>query len=134
MGYASKLAQTYSNPNTSWNSLGALGSTSAWDQSSPVAQTALYRLKNSGRNDRTYAIDISDDAKRLFRDLKDMGVAPRLSSLRPKRPALGDLNLESLMGYTGDNVINFANQSNNAFMKQALAGRFMGSLGIDSIF
>lgn len=134
MGYASKLAQTYSNPESTWNSLGSLGSTSAWDQSSPVAQTALYRLKNSGRNDRTYALDISDDAKRLFRDLKDMGVAPKLSGLRPRRPAIGDLNLDSLLGYTGDNVMNFADQSNNAFMKQALAGRFMGTLGIDSIF
>jgi len=134
MGYASKLAQTYSNPDTTWGSLGALGSTSAWDQSSPVTQTALYRLKNSGRGERTYALDISDDAKRLFRDLKDMGVAPKLSGLRPKRPGIGDLNLGTLMGYTGDNVINFADQSDNAFMKQALAGRFIGTLGIDSIF
>lgn len=134
MGYASQLARNYSNPESTWNSLGSLGSTSAWDQSSPVAQTALYRLKNRAKNDRTYAIDISDDAKRLFNDLKDMGVAPKLSGLRPKRPGIGDLNLDTLMGYTGDNVINFADQSSNAFTKQALAGRFMGTLGINSIF
>lgn len=33
MGYASQLAKSYSNPDTVWNSLGAVGSTSAWDPS-----------------------------------------------------------------------------------------------------
>lgn len=30
MGYASQLARSYSNPESVWNSLGAVGSTSAW--------------------------------------------------------------------------------------------------------
>ena len=41
MGYASKLAKSYSNPDTVWNSLGAVGSTGAWNASS--ADLAAFR-------------------------------------------------------------------------------------------
>lgn len=41
MGYASQLARSYSNPESVWNSLGAVGSTSAWDRSS--ADLAAFR-------------------------------------------------------------------------------------------
>lgn len=55
MGYASQLAKSYSNPESVWNSLGAVGSTSAWDATrSPLGAfedilSASVRARGSGR-------------------------------------------------------------------------------------
>lgn len=135
MGYASQLARSYSNPESTWNSLGSLGSTSAWDQSSPVAQTALYRLKNSRRRgDITEAQDIAGQARELVNALTESGYARKLSELRPRRPSVNDLSLSNLLGYSGDNFLNTANQAGDIFTKQALAGRYMGNFSFNNLF
>jgi len=135
MGYAGQLARSYSNPESTWNSLGSLGSTGAWDQSSPVAQTALYRLKNSRRRgDITEAQDVAGQARELVNALRESGYARKLSELRPRRPGVNDLSLNNLLGYTGSGFLNTANQAADIFTNQALAGRYMGNFDFGTLF
>ena len=59
MGYASQLARSYSNPDSVWNSLGAVGSTSAWDRSSAdlAAFESILSAAKLGRKSGTSGTD-----------------------------------------------------------------------------
>jgi|LakMenEpi03Aug12_release.lakeMendotaPanAssembly.Ray.scaffolds.fasta_scaffold715001_2 hypothetical protein len=59
MGYASQLARSYSNPESVWNSLGAVGSTSAWDRSSAdlAAFEGILSAAKLGRKSGTSGTD-----------------------------------------------------------------------------
>ena len=135
MGYASKLAQSFSNPDSTWGSLGALGSTSAWDQSSPVAERALYRLRNNpNRQPRNQAED-AEDLRRLVANIKNYrgDFAPNLNSFRA-RPQPGDYNLDSIMSFTGDSFLNAATNASDIFTNQVLAGRYMRNFNMGDLF
>ena len=118
MGYASKLAQSYSNPDYVWNSLGAVGSTSAWDRgSNPLAE---FRAIFSG-------------SKKAARQAAGGGERPYAPSGPPKYGSFGrgaSSIVQNLDRLSPENIT--ANLNN--YQNQVLAGRYLRSLRMDDLF
>jgi hypothetical protein len=135
MGYAGQLARSYSNPESTWNSLGALGTTSAWDQSGRTAQEALYRLKNNPERQPRNRAEDAEDMRRLVQNISRYSgeFSPGLGSFR-SNPQPSDYNLNKMMGLTGADFLNSANQAGDIYTGQALAGRYMRNFNIQDLF
>jgi len=86
MGYASKLAQSYKNPEATWNSLGSVGSTSAWSRSSlPYYANTFKEIKSETNQQPTRAQGVEDVTDDIINFSKRM-------SPRAKGTSLEELN------------------------------------------
>lgn len=124
MGYASQLAKSYSNPESVWNSLGAVGSTSAWDRSSAglAAFENILSAAKLGKKSGTSGTDrykpAGPPAYGSFAGSSAFNVAQALSPDNPNNPLLPQ-NIAEKFG---------------KYQEGVMAGKYMKPLRVSDLF
>ena len=124
MGYASQLARSYSNPESVWNSLGAVGSTSAWSGGGN-ALSAFENILSAAKLGRKSGSSGTDRYKPAgpskygtFAGSGAWDVAQALAPGNPNNPLLPE-NITERLG---------------KYQERVLSGKYMKPLRVSDLF